>query len=146
MSMKSVLTTSNLIHFNSELNEVLRFINTHYSEGTHISEEPVVITSIDKGHPKCDCVNSSIVKGVREQILLNFSPNAPPGYKIMKEPFTGLYKTINKTRLDKIQIFLEDTNYDPVKFKQRISNIHNSNHQDLIYLRGLEKRILVSSK
>ena len=146
MSMKSVLTTSKLIHFNSGLNEVLGFINTHYPEGTHKSDEPVVITLKDKVHLSCDCVNSSIVSGIREQLLFSFSPNAPPGYKIMKKPTTGLYKKVNKAGLGKIQTFLEDSNHNPVKFQQRISNIHNSNHQNSIFMRGLEKRIFVSNK
>ena len=35
ISMKSVLTTSNNIHFISILNTLLGFTNTDYSEGTH---------------------------------------------------------------------------------------------------------------
>ena len=40
ISMKSVLTTSNPIHFNSELNKVLGFTLTDYPSGTHVSEKP----------------------------------------------------------------------------------------------------------
>ena len=46
--MKSVMTTSNHIHVNSELNKILGFMNKHYSEGTHKSEKPVRTASIDK--------------------------------------------------------------------------------------------------
>ena len=86
ISMKSVLTTSNPIYFNSKLNELLGFTNTHYIQGTHISEKPVMITTTDKVHLKCDCVDGSIVNGIREQILFSFNLSAPPGYKIIKEP------------------------------------------------------------
>ena len=86
ISMKSVLTTSNPIYFNSKLNELLGFTNTHYIEGNHISEKPVMITTTDKVHLKCDCVDGSIVNGIREQILFSFILCAPPGYKIIKEP------------------------------------------------------------
>ena len=82
--MKSVLTTSNPIHFNSELNKVLGFTNKDYSTGTHTSEQPVMITTTDKVHLKCDCVDGSIVNGIREQILFPFNLGAPPGYKIIK--------------------------------------------------------------
>ena len=116
ISMKSVLTTSNPIYFNSKLNELLGFTNTHYIEGTHISEKPVMITTTDKVHLKCDCVDGSIVNGIREQILFSFNLSAPPGYKIIKEPNLILYKKINKTRLDSIQFFLEDNNHNPVDF------------------------------
>ena len=95
--MKSVLTTSNSFHFNSELNKVLRFINKDYQAGTHTSEKPVMITTTDKVHLKCDCVDGSSVNGIREQILFSFNLSAPLGYKIIKEPTTVLYKKLNKT-------------------------------------------------
>ena len=119
-SMKSVLTTSNPIYFNSKLNELLGFTDTNYIEGTHISEKPVMITTTDKVHLKCDCVDGSIVNGIREQILFSFNLSAPPGYKIIKEPNVILYKKINKTRLDSIQFFLEDNNHNPVDFNSEI--------------------------
>ena len=100
ISMKSVLTFSNNIQFNSKLNTVLGFTHTVYPPGTHTSEKPVMITTTDKVHLKCDCVDGSIVNGIREQILFSFNLSAPPGYKIIKEPTTVLYKSINKTRLD----------------------------------------------
>ena len=116
ISMKSVLTTSNNIQFTSKLNTVLGFTHTVYPPGTHTSEKPVMITTTDKVHLKCDCVDGSIVNGIREQILFSFNLSAPPGNKIIKEPTTFLYKSINKTRLDTIQFFLEDSNHDSVDF------------------------------
>ena len=116
ISMKSVLTTSNPIHFNSELNKVLGFTQRDYPSGTHTSEKPVMITTTDKVHLKCDCVDGSIINGIREQILFSFNLSAPPGYKIIKESTTVLYKLMNKTRLDTIQFFLEDSNHDSVDF------------------------------
>ena len=116
ISMKSVLTTSNPIYFNSELNTLLGFTITDYTAGTHISEKPVMITTTDKVHLKCDCVDGSIVNGIREQILFSFNLSAPPGYKIIKEPTTVLYKLMNKTRLDTIQFSLVDNNHNPVDF------------------------------
>ena len=116
ISMKSILTTSNPIYFNSKLNELLGFTNTHYIQGTHISEKPVMITTTDKVQLKCDCVDGSIVNGIREQILFSFNLSSPPGYKIINEPNIILYKKINKTKLDSIQFFLEDSNHNPVDF------------------------------
>ena len=91
ISMKSILSSSNHIVFNSELNNLLGFTKTRYSEGPHISEKPVMITTTDKVHLKCDCVDGSIVNGIREQILFSFNLSSPPGYKIMKEPNIILY-------------------------------------------------------
>ena len=96
ISMKSVLTTSYSIYFNSELNTLLGFTNKGYTEGTHISEKPVMITTTDKVHLKCDCVDGSIVNGIREQISFSFILSAPPGYKIIKEPNIILYKKKTK--------------------------------------------------
>ena len=116
ISMKSLLTTTHPIVFNSELNYLLGFTEKYYGIGTHRSEKPIMITPVDKVHLKCDCVDGSIVNGVREQILFSFNLSAPPGYKIIKEPTTILYKKINKTRLDYIQFSLEDSNHNPVNF------------------------------
>ena len=82
ISMKSVLTTSNPINFYSELNKVLGFTLTDYP--THTSEKPVMISPSEKVHQKCDCVDGSIVNGIREQILFSFNLSAPPGYEIIK--------------------------------------------------------------
>ena len=82
ISMKSVLTTSNSIHFNSRLNILLGFTNKDYPPGTHTSEKPVMITTTDKVHLKCDCVDGSIVNGIREQILFSFNLSAPPDIKL----------------------------------------------------------------
>ena len=105
ISMKSILKTSKPIYYNSELNTLLGFTKTDYTAGTHKSEKPVMITTTDKVHLKCDCVDGSIVKGIREQILFSFNLSAPPGYIIIKEPNIILYKKINKTRLDSIQFW-----------------------------------------
>ena len=76
LSMKSVETTSNPIHFNFRLNIRLGFTLKDYPPGIHTSEKPVMITTTDKVHLKCDkvhlkcdCVHGSIVNGIREQTL-----------------------------------------------------------------------------
>ena len=89
--MKSVLTTSNQFRFDSELYILLGFTNKDYSEETFKSRYPVMISSIYKVHLKWDCVDGSIVNGIREQILISFNLSAPPGYKIIKEPNIILY-------------------------------------------------------
>ena len=56
--------------------------------GSYISDKPINITGIDKIHLKCDCIQGSIVNGIREPILYSFALSAPPGHKIYKEPRT----------------------------------------------------------
>ena len=67
--MNSDLTTSNSIIFNSELNKRLGFTSQAYPTRTHKSEKPILISSVDKVHLKCDCVDCSIVSGIRKQRL-----------------------------------------------------------------------------
>ena len=117
-SIESVLTTSNPLYFNSEFSKLLGFTKYFYLEGTHISEKPVMITTIDKVHLKCDCVDGSIVNGIQGQILSSFNLSAPPEYKIIRERNIIFCK---KTRLDKVQFFLEDNNHNPVDFKSGTS-------------------------
>ena len=38
-----------------------------------------MVASIDKVHLKCDCVEGSIVNGIRDQVLFSFNPNVPKG-------------------------------------------------------------------
>ena len=96
-SIKSILTTSNPIRFIPKLNELLQFANTHYTKETHKSGTPVMITTTDKVHLNCDCVDGSIVNGIEEQILFSFNLHPPPGYKTIEEPNTILYKKKQNT-------------------------------------------------
>ena len=85
ISMKSVLTTSNPIRYDSEMNKLLGFTSKTYPEGTHRLEKAIMISSVDKVHLRCDCVDGSIVKGVRAQILYSFNLSTPPGQKTIKK-------------------------------------------------------------
>ena len=60
--------------------------------GSYKSDRPINITGIDKVHLKCDCVQGSIINGVRESILYSFALSSPPGHKIYKEPRVKLLK------------------------------------------------------
>ena len=50
------------------------------------SNKPINIAGNDKIHLKCDCIQGSIVNGIREPILYSFALSSPPGHKIYKEP------------------------------------------------------------
>ena len=66
----------------------LEDIDGHYQliAGSYKSDRPINITGIDKIHLKCDCIQGSIVNGIREPILYSFALSSPPGHKIYKEP------------------------------------------------------------
>ena len=84
--------------------------------GSYKSDRPINITGIDKVHLKCDCIQGSIVNGIREPILYSFVLSSPPGHKIFKEPRVKLFKKINKSVLSHITFYLEDDDYKPVDF------------------------------
>ena len=90
--------------------------------GSYKSDRPINITGIDKIHLKCDCIQGSIVNGIREPILYSFALSAPPGHKINKEPRVKLFKKVNESVLSHIRFYFEDGDHKPVDFhKETIS-------------------------
>ena len=84
--------------------------------GSYKSDKPVNITGINKIHLKCDCIQGSLVNGIREHILDSFALSSPPGHKIYKEPRIKLFKKVNKSVLPHITFYFEDDDYRPVDF------------------------------
>ena len=84
--------------------------------GSYKSGKPFNVTGIDKVHLKFDCVDGSIINGVREPILYSFALSSPPGHKIYKEPRIKLFKKINKSVLSHINFYFEDDDHKPVDF------------------------------
>ena len=84
--------------------------------GLYKSDKPINITGIDKIHLKTDCIQGSIVNGIREPILYSFALSHPPGHKIYKEPRIKLFKKINKSVLSHVKIYFEDDDHKPVDF------------------------------
>ena len=84
--------------------------------GSYKSDRPINITGIDKIHLKCDCIQGSIINGIREPILYSFALSSPPGHKMYKEPRIKLFKKINKSILSHITFYFEDNEHKPVDF------------------------------
>ena len=84
--------------------------------GSYKSDRPINITGIDKIHLKCDCIQGSIVNGIREPILYSFALSTPPGHKVYKEPKVKLFKKANKSVLSHITFYIEDDDHKPVDF------------------------------
>ena len=129
--LKSNLTTNKTIRFTKKKSlfyVILGFTQSHSGEigdiegfvqlipGVYKGDRPINITGIDKMHLKCDCIQGSIVNGVREPILFSFALSSPPGQKIYKEPRIKLFKKINNSVLSHITFYFEDDNYKPVDF------------------------------
>ena len=84
--------------------------------GSYRSDRPINITGIDKIHLKCDCIQGSIVNGVREPILYSFALSSPPRHKIYKEPRIKFSKKVTKSVLFHITFYFEDDDHKPVDF------------------------------
>ena len=84
--------------------------------GSYKSDRPINITGIDKTHLECDCIQGSIVNGIREPIIYSFALSSPPGHKIYKEPRVKLFKKINKSILSHITFHFEDDDHKAVDF------------------------------
>ena len=87
--------------------------------GTYKSDNLININSIDKIHLKCDCMEGSIVNGVRDPTLYSFAPDKPPFHKILKEPKINLSKKVNKSVLSHIRFYLEDDDHKEVDFNKK---------------------------
>ena len=107
-----------ILGFTQSRSYPLNDIDSHYQliAGSYKSNRPINITGIDKIHVKCDCIQGSIVNGIREPILYSFALSSPPGHKIFKEPRVKLFKKINKSVLSHITFYFEDGDHKPVDF------------------------------
>ena len=128
--LKSNLTTNKTIRFTEKFffYVILGFTQSHLGElgdfegfvqmtpGSYMSDRPINVTGIDKIHLKCDCIQGSIVNGVREPILYSFALSSPPGHKIYKEPRVKLFNKVNKSFLSHITFYFEDEDHKPVDF------------------------------
>ena len=84
--------------------------------GSYKGDRPIDITEIYKIHLKFNCIQGSIVNGIREPILYSLALSSPPGHKIYKEPRIKLFKKINKSVLSHITFYIEDDDHKPVDF------------------------------
>ena len=96
--MRSNLTKNNTIRFTGKSFSytTLRFTRTHSGPlgdieyfvqlipGRCKSDKRIDIKGVDKFPLKSDCVNGSIINGIREPILFSFGSTSPPGHKNTK--------------------------------------------------------------
>ena len=78
-----------------------------YNEYT--SQKIVNLSNTNKRHLKCDCIDDSVVSGLRQPTLYSFVLDKLPGYKVFSDSETIHYKK-NKSVLNTITFYLEDDN------------------------------------
>ena len=99
--------------------------------GSHKSDKPINITGTDKVYLKSDCINGSIVNGVRGPILYYFTFPSPPGHKMYREPRIKLFKKVNKSVLSHITFYFEVDDYKSVDFNNEVVSF--TRHLNKIY-------------
>ena len=60
--------------------------------GSYEGDRPINITGTDKFHLECNCIQGSIVNGIREPILYSFALSSPAGHEIFTEHRIRLLK------------------------------------------------------
>ena len=90
--------------------------------GSYKGDKPINITAFDKVHLKADCVQGSIVNGIREPILYTFALSSKPGYKINKEAKIKLFKKVNESVLSHITFYSEDDDHKAFDFNAETIN------------------------
>ena len=81
-----------------------------------LAKKKLNLRSKDKLQLKCNCVNDSILDGVRQHILYSFLSIKPSGKKLFLQPETIHYKKINKSVLNTLLFYLENDNNEEVNF------------------------------
>ena len=105
--------------FSTLLGFTPRWDYKHYNKYT--SQKIVNLSNTNKIHLKCDCINGSVVNGLRQPMLYSFVSfviDKLPGYKVFSEAETIHYKKLNKFVLETITIYLEDDNNEEVNFNE----------------------------
>ena len=84
--------------------------------GLYKSDKPINITGINRIHLKCDCIQGSIVNGIRVPIVYSLALSSPPVHKTYKELRIKLCKKITKSVLSHINFYFEDDGHKLVDF------------------------------
>ena len=82
----------------------------------YTSDKILKLSTTNKIHLKCNCIDGSIVDGMRQTNLYSFVLDKLTRYKVFSEPKTVHYKKLNKSVLNTLTFYLEDDNNEEVYF------------------------------
>ena len=86
------------------------------SSGVYTIDKILNLNITNKIHLKCDCIDGSVVNGLRQPTLFSFFLDKRSGYKVFCEPETVHFKKINKSILNTMTFFSEDDDDEEVNF------------------------------
>jgi len=112
-TLKCFMRCSHIIDFtnSSSISSLLGFKNEKYFADTvHVSENLVNILKINCIKVECNLITGSFCDGKPSQIIHEFFPSAPPGYKIIEVPRHLVLYSLHYSTISKVQITLKDQN------------------------------------
>ena len=94
------------------LQNILGFKNSYFSQGTHISENRIMIRNIHTINIDCNIANGNSYKnGEESNIIFSFPAGIQPhGHDYHIEPSTRIYFPVTRSVIDEIRIRLLDEN------------------------------------
>lgn len=84
---------------------------------THTSDNPIDVNKINVIRVECDIIAGSYMNGMPSHTLHEFSPETPPGYKIVEVPRTVIYLPVTVKRISSITVKLLDQKGDLINFR-----------------------------
>ena len=108
---KLIVSQNVAIEFNG-LQNILGFKNSYFSQGTHISENRIMIRNIHTINIDCNIANGNSYKnGEESNIIFSFPAGIQPhGHDYHIEPSTRIYFPVTRSVIDEIRIRLLDEN------------------------------------
>lgn len=82
----------------------------------HVSDEQVNILPVNTILIDCNLVTGSYVNGETSHTIYAFTPDCPPGFKIVISPQTLIYSRLSTNYIERLQLNIIDQSGNPVKF------------------------------
>ena len=104
-------------HENS-LKNILGF-ETQYiqGKGSHEGIHLVNINPINSILVNCSSIEGSYLNGTQKPILYSFTPNVPPGFRIVEDIFSPVFLPVSDRNLDCMKIWLTDQNMKKINVR-----------------------------
>lgn len=118
-TLKCLLKCSHDIDFtiDNNISKILGFKNkiypgfkTNLQTEPYESDEIVNIMKISTIKVECNLISGSFSDGLPSQIVHEFYPSVPAGFKIIEVPKHLVYYPLNTTSINKVNIVLKDQN------------------------------------
>ena len=102
-----------IVNFNHEnsLKDVLGFnVPQIEGKGSHEGINLANVNPVNSILVNCSAVQGSYLNGIQKPILYSFTPNVPPGYRIVENIFSPVFLPISDKNLEYMKIWLTDQN------------------------------------